>query len=193
MEYNNDFQRQIDDAERERRKKERKEKWARREKSFWKAFLFTEDGKPKSGFMVYTVCLSLVYVLLLIGAFNLAINWLGPVTASWPVFLGNLVQSLAASGAGIVVALVLHRLLSDKRLMLGTYLWLAAYALLVCVAMLFMLGDREAFGAFLHFFAWFIAVPVALGLLVTYLLYRRDYVPPKREEDQPWKKFTQRR
>ena len=36
-------------------------------------------------------------------------------------------------------------------------------------------------------------IPVILGLVVTYLLYRRDYVPPKREEDQPWKKFTQRR
>ena len=68
MEYNNDFQRQIEDAERERRKKERKEKWAKREKSFWKAFLFTEDGKPKSGLMVYTFCLSLVYVLLYVVA-----------------------------------------------------------------------------------------------------------------------------
>ena len=193
MEYNNDFQRQIDDAERERRKKERKEKWARREKSFWKAFLFTEDGKPKSGLMVYTFCLSIVFVLLYIGVFNLVITWLSPVTAEWPVFAGNLVQSLAAGAVGVLAALILHRVFSDKRLMLGTYLWLGAYAVLVCVSMLFMLGDREAFAAFLHFFAWFVAVPVILGLIVAYLLYRRDYVPPKREEDQPWKKFTQRR
>lgn len=195
MDQNNDLYRQIEAAERERAKKERKEKWAKREKSFWKAFLFTEDGKPKSGFMVYTVCLSLVYVLLLIGAFNLVITWLGPVTAGWPVFAGNLVQSLAASAAGILMALVLHRLLPDKRLMLGTYLWLSVYAVLVCIAMAVMLGDWEAFSAFLHFFAWFIAVPVVLGLAVTYLLYRKDYVPPKRrqEEDQPWKKYTQLR
>ena len=46
MDHDNEFYRQIDQAERERRAKERKEKWARREKSFWKAFLFTEDGKP---------------------------------------------------------------------------------------------------------------------------------------------------
>lgn len=193
MEYNNDFQRQIDDAERERRKKERKEKWARREKSFWKAFLFTEDGKPKSGLMVYTFCLSIAFVLLYIGAFNLIITWLSPVTAAWPVFAGNLVQSLAAGAVGALAALILHRLFSDKRLMLGTYLWLAGYIVLVSVSMIFLLGDREAFGAFLHFFAWFAAIPVILGLLVSYLLYRRDYVPPKREEDQPWKKFTQRR
>lgn len=193
MNQNNDFYRQIEDAERERAKKERKEKWAKRERSFWKAFLFTEDGKPKSGFLVYTFCLSLVYVLLLIGAFNLAITWLSPVTAEWPVFAGNLVQSLAASGVGILAALILHRVFGDKRLMLGCYLWLAAYGVLVCVSMVFMLGDREAFAAFLHFFAWFAAIPVVLGLVVTYLLYRKDYVPPKPEDEQPWKKFTQRR
>ena len=193
MDYNNDFERQIEDAERERRKKERKEKWAKREKSFWKAFLFTEDGKPKSGLMVYTFCLSIVFVLLYIGAFNLIINWLSPVTAEWPVFAGNLVQSLAAGVVGVLVTLILHRIFSEKRLMLGTYLWLAGYILLVSVSMIFMLGDWEAFVAFLHFFAWFAAIPVALGLIVSYFLYRRDYVPPKREEDQPWKKFTQRR
>ena len=193
MDYNNDFERQIEDAERERQKKERKEKWAKREKSFWKAFLFTEDGKPKSGLMVYTFCLSIVFVLLYIGAFNLIINWLSPVTAEWPVFAGNLVQSLAAGVVGVLAALILHRIFSEKRLMLGTYLWLVGYILLVSVSMIFMLGDWEAFVAFLHFFAWFAAIPVALGLIVSYFLYRRDSVPPKREEDQPWKKFTQRR
>ena len=193
MDHNNDFERQIEDAERERRKKERKEKWAKREKNFWKAFLFTEDGKPKSGLMVYTFCLSIVFVLLYIGAFNLIINWLSPVTAEWPVFAGNLVQSLAAGVVGVLVTLILHRIFSEKRLMLGTYLWLVGYILLVSVSMIFMLGDWEAFVAFLHFFAWFAAIPVALGLIVSYFLYRRDYVPPKREEDQPWKKFTQRR
>ena len=193
MDYNNDFERQIEDAERERRKKERKEKWAKREKNFWKAFLFTEDGKPKSGLMVYTFCLSIVFVLLYMGAFNLIINWLSPVTAEWPVFAGNLVQSLAAGVVGVLVTLILHRIFSEKRLMLGTYLWLAGYILLVSVSMIFMLGDWEAFVAFLHFFAWFAVIPVILGLIVSYFLYRRDYVPPKREEDQPWKKFIQRR
>ncbi|MBD5162714.1 MAG: hypothetical protein HDT14_12045 [Oscillibacter sp.] len=193
MDQNKDYLRQIEDAERERRRKERKEKWAKREKNFWKAFLFTEDGKPKSGFMVYTVCLSLVYVLLFIALFYFAIEWLTPVTASWPVFAGNLAQSLAVGGVAALISLALHRLFSDKRLMFGCYLWLTAYAVLVCVSMLIMLKDREAFGAFLHFFAWFILIPVALGLAATYLLYRRDYVPRKPDGDAPWKKYTQRR
>ena len=193
MDRDNELYRQIDQAERERRKKERREKWAGREKSFWKAFLFTEDGKPKSGLMVYTFCLSLVFVLLYIAAFCIAIDWLTPVTADWPVFAGNLAQSLAVSAAGALLSLVLHKLFSDKRLMLGCYLWLAAYGALVCVSMLFLLGDREAFAAFLHFFFWFILIPVGVGLAAAYLLYRRDYVPPRKDDPAPWKKYTQRR
>ena len=193
MSQNNDYLRQIEDAEREQQKRARKEKWAKREKSFWKAFLFTEDGKPKSGLMTYTFCLSLVYVVLYIAAFNFAIEWLTPVTAAWPVLVGNLAQSLAVGAAAALISLVLHRLFSDKRIMFGCHLWLAGYAVLVCVSMLVILHDQEAFGAFLHFFAWFILIPVALGLAVTYLLYRKDYVPPKKKEDAPWKKYTQRR
>lgn len=193
MDRDNELYRQIDQAERERQKKERKEKWAKREKGFWKAFLFTEDGKPKSGLMVYTFCMSLVYVLLYIAAFNFAIDWLTPVTAEWPAFAGNLAQSLAVGAAAALLSLALHRIFSEKRLMFGCHLWLAGYGLLICVSMVFLLGDREAFAAFLHFFAWFVLIPVALGLAVTYLLYRKDYMPPKQDEDAPWKKYTQRR
>ena len=39
----------------------------------------------------------------------------------------------------------------------------------------------------------FILIPVLLGLAMTYLLYRRDYVPPKEDGEAPWKKYTQRR
>ena len=46
MSIPNDPYQQIRDAEREQRRAARKKKWAEREKGFWKAFLFTEDGKP---------------------------------------------------------------------------------------------------------------------------------------------------
>ncbi len=143
--------------------------------------------------MVYTVCLSLVYVVLYIAAFHFVIDWLTPVTTEWPALAGNLVQSLAVGAAVALLSLALHRIFSEKRLMFGCHLWLAAYGLLVCVSMLFLLGDGEVFAVFLHFFAWFILIPVASGLIVTYLLYRKDYMPPKKGEDAPWKKYTQRR
>lgn len=184
----------IEDADREQRRAARKKKWEAREKKFWRAFLFTEDGKPKSGLVIYTFCLSIGLVLLCLLAFNCSIEWLTPALASLPVFWNNLIQSLAAGAAMLLVSVVLHLIFKDKRLMFGSYLWLAFYAVVMLIAMLVILRGTGAWREFLAFFGWFVAIPVALGLLVTGLLYRRDYTPPATaEEAEPWKKFTQRR
>lgn len=184
----------IEDAEREQKRAERKEKWAQRERKFWKAFLFTEDGKPKSGLFIYTFCLSIGLVLLCLLAFNYSIEWLTPVLAPLPVFWGNLLQSLAASAAMLLVSVVLHLIFKDKRLMFGSYLWLAFYAVVMLIAMLVILWDTGAWREFLTFFAWFVVIPVVTGLLVTGLLCRRDHKPSVvPAEEEPWKKYTQRR
>lgn len=184
----------LEDAQREQKKAERKKKWETREKKFWRAFLFTEDGKPKSGLVIYTFFLSVGLLLLCLLAFDCSIEWLTPALAPLPVLWSNLIQSLAASAAVLLVSVVLHLLFKDKRLMFGSYLWLAFYAVVMLIAMLVILRGTGAWREFLEFFGWFVAIPVALGLLVTGLLYRRDYASPApAEETEPWKKFTQRR
>ena len=190
----NDYYQQIQDAERDQRTAARKKKWAEREKNFWKAFLFTEDGKPKSGLMVYTFCLSFVLLGVYIAAFFFAIEELSGVTAGLPVFLGNLIQSLAASAVGLLLSFLLHVVLTDKRLVFGTYLWLALYAAAALVTLLIMLRGTGAALSLLTVFGWFVVIPLALGLGMSYLLYRRDYAPARKVEEEPeWKKYTQRR
>lgn len=184
----------LEDAERERKRAERKEKWEKREKKFWRSFLFTEDGKPKSAFFTYTFFLSVGLLLLHLLTFDLSIEWLGPRLTGIPVVWGNLLQSLAASGAVLLLAVVLHLVFKDKRLMFGSYLWLAFYAVVMLITMLVLLRGTGAWREFLEFFGWFAAIPVVLGLPVTGLLYRRDYAPPvDPTEQEPWKKYTQRR
>ncbi len=191
---NNNFNWKLEDAEKEQRRKARKEKWAQREKNFWKVFLFTEDGKPKSGLMIYTFCLSFVFLVIYMGAFHFAIEWLTPVLSGLPVFLSNLIQSLAASAVGLLIGWLLHLVLTDKRLVFGSHLWLALYAVAVCITMVILLREAGAISAFLTFYSWFVLIPLVLGLAVTYLLYRKDYVAPSSEEEAPaWKKYTQRR
>lgn len=194
MHQDDKFYRQVQNVQKEQRRKERREKWAKREKKFWRAFLFTKDGKPKSGLIIYTFCLSFVFLAVELVAFNFLIEWLTPVTQGLPVTLSNLLQSLSASLVGIAVGVVLHLLLKDKRLVFGSYLWLGVYDVAAFVTILIMLRGTGAAGAFLHFYLWFMLLPVVLGLLVFYLLYRRDYVAPKSREEAPeWKKYVQRR
>lgn len=184
----------LEDAEREQRRSERKKKWEAREKKFWRAFLFTEDGKPKSGLLTYTFFLSVGLLLLHLLAFDLSIEWLGPRLTGMPVIWSNLLQSLAASAAVLLLAVGLHLLFKDKRLIFGSYLWLAFYVAAALIALLVMLWGTGAWRELLEFAGWFGAIPLALGLPVTGLLYRRDYAPPAGpSEQEPWKKFTQRR
>ena len=188
------FHRNKPDTEKEQRRTERRKKWDDRAKRFWKSLLFTENGKPKSGFLIYTFCLSIVFLLLYNAAFGIVVDVLAPVTQTWPVFLGNLFGSLCASMVGILAGLILHRLLPDKRLMLGTHLWLALYAVAAVITMLILLRGTGAVREFFVFAFWFGVIPIVLGLLVFYLLYRKDRPEPeeKTEEEPEWKKYIRR-
>lgn len=194
MDNQDKFYKEIQSLERDRRKQERKAKWEKREKGFWKAFLFTEDGKPKSGLMIYTFCLSFVLLGFYIVAFFLSVEYLTPLMTGWPAFLGNLLQSLAASAAGILLSFLLHKLLPDKRLIFGSHLWLLAYAVASVITLLVFLWGTGAGGAMFVFIGWFVAIPLALGLTAGYAMYRHDYAPPVPKEEAPeWTKYTRRR
>lgn len=196
MSRDDDFARKIDESERERRRQERRKKWDERSKSFWKTFLFTENGKPKSGFMVYSFCLSIVFIALYIGAFALigGEGWRA-LTESWPAAASNALGSLIVSAAVCLVGYVLHRLFKDKRLMLGTYLWLLLYTLASVIYMAFYTrGDAELFSLFMNFALWFAVIPSVLGTALFFFLSRRDYRPaPPAEEEPEWKKYVRRR
>lgn len=187
--------RQIEQAERERHREERKKKWEKREKKFWKSFLFTEEGKPKSGFGIYTFFLSFVYLLFYVLGFHLVTEYLTGPMAAWPVWLLNLTQSLLAGAFGMALVWLVHRLLPDKRLALGGHLWLCLYAVAVLITLVVLMWDSGALGMLFSFYGWFVAIPLCLGLLASYLLYRHDYRPPetKLEAEEPWKKYVRRR
>lgn len=194
MDRQNEFYHSVDAVEKERRRKERKEKWAKLEKGFWKSFLMTEDGKPKSGLLIYTFCLSIVFLGLYIIAFWFAIEELTQPLSALPPVLGNLIQSLTVGAVGAGLSALLHILLPDKRLAFGTHLWLAVYVIASIITLAILLEDWDTIAVMLVFVFWFAVIPLAIGLTVTYLLYRKDYNPPVQPVQKPaWKQYTERR
>lgn len=194
MNWSYDISGCAQEAKKEERKKQRREKWSRWEKKFWKAFLFTKDGKPKSGLLIYTFCLSFLFIGLYILTFSLLIDWLTPALESILPVMSNLLVSVAVSAVGILAGTLIHRFGREKRLFFGTFLWLTVYLAAVLITMLLMLRGTGGVEPFLYFFLWFMVIPVLSGLLVSFLLCRRDYrLQTAREEPEPWKQYTQRR
>lgn len=184
---------ELENSRREAEREARRKKWDERGKRFWSSFLFTENGKPKSALMIYTFSLSVVFIAIHLAGFHYIVDLLTPLTESWPVLWGNLLGSLSVSALAVGVGCVLHRLMSDKRLMFGTYLWLALYVAASIVTMAIMLRGTGAMPEFMIFALWFLLIPLALGLLVFYLLYRRDHHPaPPPEAEPEWKKYVRR-
>ncbi len=180
--------------EQDKARRERQKKRDERSRRFWSTFLFTENGKPKSGFLVYTFCLSIAFIALYILAFRFLVDLLAPLTASWPTFWGNLFGSLCVSVAVLALAVLLHHLFSDKRLMFGTYLWLCAYVIAAVIYMAFFLRSEGTMREFTVFALWFAIIPVVPGTILFYFLCRRDHHPaPPVEEEPEWKKYVNRR
>jgi len=176
--------------------KTKKEQDRRKSKAdrFWSAFLFTENGKPKSSFLVYTFSLSFVFAVVYVLCYELSIRLLTDPLSALPSNAGNLVISLLASVLGAAICCIPHFFFKDKRLVFGGHLWLLAYALAILITMLIIMRDTDGIAAFLNFFGWFITIPVAVGCVAGGVLCRMHHHPEEKKESEPeWKKYVQRR
>ena len=174
--------------------KEKQERRRQRADSFWGAFQFTENGKPKSSLIVYTFSLSILFAAVYFLCYEAAIRLLTGPLSVLPAWGSNLVTALSASLLGAAVCCLPHRFFRDKRLVFGGHLWLCVYAAAVAVIMLAIMGFTDGFGAFLLFFAWFILPPVLVGTAASALMFFRDRGTVSRKEDEPeWKKYVDRR
>ena len=174
--------------------REKEERRAKRADSFWEAFRFTENGKPKSSLILYTFSLSILFVLVYMACYEGAIRLLTEPLSALPAWASNLVIALLSSAAGCALCCLPHRFFGDKRLVFGGHLWLCGYAAAVLVTMLILLGPTEGFQSFLVFFCWFVLPPTALGTLISALLFKRDHQRKTEQAPEPeWKKYVDRR
>ena len=168
---------------------------SQRAEKFWDLFRFTENGKPKSSLGVYSFSLSIAYAIVYALCYEGAIRLLTSPLSGLAVFWQNLIISLSASAAGTALCCLPHRFFQDKRLVFRSYLWLVVYALAILVIMLLMVAGQGGTAAFLRFFGWFIALPVALGTLISFLLMKKSAqrAQPPAQEEPEWKKYVNRR
>ena len=167
---------------------------------FFGAFLLTENGKPKSSFLIYTFCLSFVlmavYALIewLIIDLSACLNFLNALNAA----VGNTLLSLVFGLVGGAVCNLPNLFLKDKRLVFGAHLWLIAYVLFCTIAMAFIMNASgnpgwSGFWNFAKLVGWFAVIPLIFGILIAFRFYRRAPKPEKHEPEPEWKKYVNRR
>ncbi len=138
---------------------------------FWSALFLTPEGKPKSAVLLYSFCLSLLYLAVYGVAYFFLIDLIETACAGCSVGLRNLLQSILPGIAGSLVCCSLTFIIRDRRIVPAAYVWLFAFAIAALIAMA-ILSDGEGFRIFLYFF--FMLVPAGLlsGAAFSFLMFR---------------------
>ena len=140
-------------------------------KGIWQEMAsFTKNGRPKSSFFVYVVCLSFLFIAAHVTILSLL---LGPIhdhfTALTPPLTGGWLN-LFESGIPALLSAVLCNLpfffIRDKRLILAAYALILLYAAVIVIAVL-CAYEEGAKAAFMTFFWTVIPAPVLCGLIVS--------------------------
>lgn len=158
--------------------------------SFWSAFQMTENGKVKSTLILYSFCLSWVFIAVYFAAFAFLLDPLDALVSGAPKAVVYLVEALVPALVGTVVCALPWPLYKDKRLMLAAFIWIFLLAIACLIAMLILMKDEpEARGLFLQFFAQAVPAPVLLGGGLSAFLYSRYLKkPPAVKEADSWKR-----
>lgn len=164
-------------------------------KNFWSAFLFTKDGKAKSGYGVYTFFVSLALIFIYGGVIVTLISILNDPLSSLSPFLQNLIESLLTAFVVGLIVMMFHYIIKDKRMMFGSHLWLILYIVASVITMYVFLRGTGAFLLFMSFLAWFVLIPVGLVSILSFYLFRRDYKPNQKElmPEPEYMKYIRRR
>ena len=104
----------LQDLQRLQRDKQREQAWSDRSRRFWRTFLFTENGRPKSALLIYTFCLSFVFVAVNWLVLSLMIDWLTPALAGQAPWLSNAAISLATAAVVVGAGALLNRFMKER-------------------------------------------------------------------------------
>ena len=139
---------------------------------FWAALFLTQEGKPKSAFLLYSFCLSLVFLAVYAVSYFFLIDVLEGAFAQSSVLVRNIFESVVPGLAGSVVCCSLWFVIKNKRMVPAAYIWLALYALSALVAMAFLIGSGD-FRFFLYFYLMLVPSGLVSGAVFSFLMFRK--------------------
>jgi len=144
---------------------------------------FPKDGRSKSSFFVYAVCLSFLFIVIHIITISVLVGPVhdfftglrSPLSGGW--------LNLFESGIPALLSAVLCNIpvffLRDKRIILAAYLFILLYLVIIVITVLITYTSDERY-VFLAFFRTVIPAPIISGFVVSGGVFAVYYKRKKR-------------
>ena len=139
---------------------------------FWVSLFLTPEGKPKSAKLLYSFCLSIVFVIIYGLGYWFLIDPLEHAFAGASPQIRNLFESICPGLAGSVVCCSLYFTFKDKAYMVFIYAWITVLAIASLVTLL-LTTQRENMGVMLRIYAMLVPTGLISGLLFSCIAYAR--------------------
>ena len=142
---------------------------------FREFFRFTKDGKMKSGTVVYSFSLAVLFLIVYGAAYYFLIDVLAPMTQGLPIWASDAVGAVIPALIGGLVCLIPVLLLSERKYAVFAYIWIAVFAAAFLIAMLVQLKDeKDALSVFLRLFVIMVPAPLLLGGGMAWYFYKKQ-------------------
>lgn len=140
---------------------------------FWQNLLINGSGDLKKILSLSSLMMSLLILFVYLIVYILLTPLLDRLIGSGPVLLVTLAEALIPAVIGTAVIMLTWPLFRDKRVLPAAYLWLALFALVILIGVLFRLRDDAAAGrTFLYIYLWDVLPPLIIGSIAAWKRYR---------------------
>ncbi len=148
-------------------------KFRRKLDRFWSVLFLTPEGRPKSAVLLYSFCLSLLYVIIYGICYFFLIDVIENAFVSASAVMRNVFESVVPGVTGSIICCPLWFIVKDKRIVPAAFVWMCAYAVAALISMAFLCEGTE-YSIFLYFFAMIVPVGLITGTAFTHHMYRRN-------------------
>lgn len=141
--------------------------------SICRVLFLTEEGKPKSATLLYSFCLSLLFVLIYSVSYFLLIDVIENAFASSTTQLRYVLEVLGPAIAGTVPCALLSLCFKEKKgLPFAAYRWMAVFIIIVLFMGIFYF-DADDYVSFMSILGIPAVVSVVCGGYISRLIYKR--------------------
>jgi CDP-diglyceride synthetase len=149
-----------------------KSEFSKKVDRFLAGLFLTPEGRPKSAKLLYSFCLSLVFMAVYGLCYWFLVTPLEQAFSASSPAVRNLFEAVVPGLAGSALCCSLYFVFKDKSYLPCTYTWLTLFAI-AAVAALIALTEREARSAALYFSALLIPTGLVSGSAFSWRMYLR--------------------